>query len=202
MATVSDVRPLVRVATYVDVQTGIDYYQEVVGKTFIPLSHPPSNPDQPNSKNHLEFLKDHSKFISYQEIKIQENQDEVPEGTTPRTLKFTACGNLCRQVKPGDRVVMSGICLTHPYTGHRITNSGLLSAAYVETMDVQVQKISYTDHGISDADLKMLQVLQSLFLYGKICFRSFLLKEVFMVAWLKALLPKFMDISMSRKLFC
>ena len=162
VAQVSDVRPLIRVATYVDVQTGIDYYQEVLGKSFIPLHRGPQKTDQMNLANRLEFLKDHSKFISYQEIRLQENHDEVPEGTTPRSLRFTLCGNLTRRVKPGDLVEISGICIAQPYSGAANACPGLLTSAFVETMDVRIEKLSYTAAGISDADLRMIQVQQAL----------------------------------------
>lgn len=199
----SDVRPLVRVATYVDVQTGTDYYQEVLGKSFIPLTQVPQRPDQPNLANKLEFLKDHSKFVSYQEIKIQENQDEVPEGTTPRSLKFTLCGNLTRTVKPGDHIVISGICIAQPYAGSSNARPGLLTSAFVETMDIQVEKVSYASAGISNAELQMIQVLSLLHTVCLMFFcRSWHHKGTFMADWPAVSHLRFTDTSMSKRPCC
>lgn len=58
-----------------------------------------------------------SKFVKYQECKIQESPDEVPQGSTPRTLMAHLRGSLTRSLKAGDSVTLSGIFLPEPYTG-------------------------------------------------------------------------------------
>ncbi len=58
-----------------------------------------------------------SKFVKYQECKIQESPDEVPQGSTPRTLMVHLRGSLTRSLKAGDSVTLSGIFLPEPYTG-------------------------------------------------------------------------------------
>ena len=200
VAQVSDVRPLVRVATYVDVQTGTDYYQEVLGKSFVPLSTAPQRPDQPTLSTPLEFLKDQSKFVSYQEVKIQENQDEVPEGTTPRSLRFTVTGELTRTVKPGNHVVISGICIAQPYAAASNARPGLLTSAFVETMDIQVEKLSYASAAVSEAELLMIQVTPLHWRFSQISHffprRSYHLRGTSTAVWLKALPQKSMVMQM------
>lgn len=73
----TDIRPRIKVATYVDVVNGIDYYQEVLGRNYTPLLIPPKIEGKKGNYGKLEFLQAHSKYISFQEIKVQERADEV-----------------------------------------------------------------------------------------------------------------------------
>lgn len=74
-----------------------------------------------------------SKFVKYQECKIQESPDEVPQGSTPRTLMVHLRGSLTRSLKAGDSVTLSGIFLPEPYTGQRaMLRASLLTATYME----------------------------------------------------------------------
>lgn len=72
-----------------------------------------------------------SKFVKYQECKIQESPDEVPQGSTPRTLMVHLRGSLTRSLKAGDNVTLSGIFLPEPYTGQVRVERLLLGAAAV-----------------------------------------------------------------------
>lgn len=65
----------------------------------------------------LTFLAGHSKFISYQELKIQETPDQLKEGKIPRTFSVYARGNLVKQASPGDIIVIQGILMTHRRPG-------------------------------------------------------------------------------------
>ena len=61
-----------------------------------------------------------SRFVRYQECKIQESPDEVPQGSTPRTLMVQLRGALTRSVKAGDSVSVAGIFLPEPYSGPQV----------------------------------------------------------------------------------
>jgi len=75
----SDVKPLVEVATYTCDQCGFEIYQEVGLKTsFTPISTCPSNYCRENSLTGKLFMQTRgSKFIKYQELKLQELPDQV-----------------------------------------------------------------------------------------------------------------------------
>lgn len=44
---------------------------------------------------------------------------QVPEGATPRTMSVHLRGEVCRSMKPGDEVILSGIFLPEPYSGFK-----------------------------------------------------------------------------------
>ena len=60
-----------------------------------------------------------SKFVSYQEIKLQEPSDQVPIGHVPRTIKIQAKGEITRKCSPGDMVTVTGIFMPAPFYGFR-----------------------------------------------------------------------------------
>ena len=90
---VSDVKPLVEVATHICYQCGFEIYQEVgLKENFTPISCCPSEHCQRNNLTGKLFMQTRgSKFVSYQEVKLQEKPDEVrgqhsaqPDGHMPR----------------------------------------------------------------------------------------------------------------------
>jgi hypothetical protein len=58
-----------------------------------------------------------SKFVKFQEARLQESADEVPEGATPRTLSLHLRGEVTRSLKAGDSVVLAGVFLPEPFSG-------------------------------------------------------------------------------------
>ena len=54
----------------------------------------------------LTFLPGHSKFISYQEIKIQETPDQLKQGKIHKNFSVLLKGNLVKQATPGDLIVV------------------------------------------------------------------------------------------------
>jgi len=73
-----------------------------------------------------------SKFIKFQELKIQEHSDQVPVGHVPRALTVYCRGETTRLTQPGDHVSVTGIFLPMTKSGYRAIVSGLLSEAYLE----------------------------------------------------------------------
>ena len=81
----SDVKPAMQVAVYACEACGNEVYQTVHGREFTPLSQCPSQKCQKNQvKGNLNLQIKQSKFMAYQEIKIQEPSDQVPIGHVPR----------------------------------------------------------------------------------------------------------------------
>jgi len=60
-----------------------------------------------------------SKFISYQEIVLQECSDQVPVGNVPKTILVIAKGSATRQCKPGDIIKIVGIFKPFPLKSNK-----------------------------------------------------------------------------------
>ena len=73
-----------------------------------------------------------SKFVKFQEIKIQEHSEQVPVGNIPRSLTLYAKGENTRLCRPGDHIACTGVFLPLLKTGFRAMSQGLLSDTYVE----------------------------------------------------------------------
>ena len=73
-----------------------------------------------------------SKFMKFQDLKIQEHSDQVPVGHIPRTMTVIAQGELTRQAVPGDHVGITGVFLPMLKTGFRQMTQGLLSETFLE----------------------------------------------------------------------
>lgn len=81
----SDVKPCIQVADYACDACGFEVYQVIQQKQFTPLIECPSQKCVKNQvKGQLVLQVKASKFISYQDIKIQEPSDQVPIGHVPR----------------------------------------------------------------------------------------------------------------------
>ena len=148
---VSDVKPAVQVNAYTCDRCGYEIFQPVTAKQFTPMVECPSDEcKQNNSKGQLFLSTRASKFLPFQEIKIQEMADQVPVGHIPRMLTVHAHGTLTRQVNPGDVIDVAGIFLPTPYTGFKAIRAGLLTDTYLEAMHVNQHKKAYDDL-LSDA---------------------------------------------------
>lgn len=76
MTTVTDVRPLVSVVTYTDEETGSEIYQEVLGRTFMPLDKAPEGAANASKLPPVMQTRG-SRFVKFQEARIQELATEV-----------------------------------------------------------------------------------------------------------------------------
>ncbi|CCF57789.1 hypothetical protein KAFR_0D01430 [Kazachstania africana CBS 2517] len=55
-----------------------------------------------------------SKFLDWQKIRIQENANEIPNGSMPRTLDVILRGDCVERAKPGDRCKFTGTDIVVP----------------------------------------------------------------------------------------
>ncbi|RXH84404.1 hypothetical protein DVH24_027303 [Malus domestica] len=86
-----------------------------------------------------------SKFLKFQEAKLQELAEDVPKGHIPRTMTVHFRGELARKVAPGDVVKLSWIFLPIPYTGFRAMRAGLVADTYLEAMSITHTKKKYEE---------------------------------------------------------
>ncbi|KAK4192780.1 DNA replication licensing factor mcm7 [Podospora australis] len=143
---VSDVKPVVQVSAYTCDRCGCEIFQPVTDKQFGPLTACPSQDCKDNqAKGQLYPSSRASKFLPFQEVKIQELAEQVPIGQIPRSLTVLCYGSLVRQVNPGDVVDIAGIFLPTPYTGFQAMRAGLLTDTYLEAHDVLQHKKAYED---------------------------------------------------------
>ncbi|KNA09028.1 hypothetical protein SOVF_157400 [Spinacia oleracea] len=143
----SDVKPLMQVAVYTCEDCGFEIYQEVTARIFMPLFECPSKRCKTNnSKGNLILQLRASKFLKFQEAKIQELAEHVPKGHIPRSMTIHLKGELTRKIAPGDVVELSGIFLPIPYTGFRAMRAGLVADTYLEAMSVTHFKRKYEEY--------------------------------------------------------
>lgn len=127
----SDVKPCIMVAVSACDICGWEVYAVVNAKEFNPIVECPSDKCRKNNiKGQLQIQVKSSKFVSFQEIKIQEPSDQVPIGHVPRTLKVLARDQLTRKCAPGDIVTLTGVYLPQPYYG--FNKGGLFQDTYLE----------------------------------------------------------------------
>jgi DNA replication licensing factor MCM6 len=44
------------------------------------------------------------RFVDWQRVRVQENADEIPPGSLPRSLDIVVRNELCERAKAGDKV--------------------------------------------------------------------------------------------------
>ncbi|KAM1257442.1 hypothetical protein TB2_030986 [Malus domestica] len=166
----SDVKPLMQVAVYTCEECGFEIYQEVTARVFMPLFECPSRRCITNrTKGNLILQLRASKFLKFQEAKIQELSEDVPKGHIPRTMTVHFRGELTRKVAPGDVVKLSGIFLPIPYTGFRAMRAGLVADTYLEAMSITHTKKKYEDYElIGDEEEQVARLAEDGNIYEKL----------------------------------
>lgn len=143
---VSDVKPIVQVSAYTCDRCGCEIFQPIADKQYGPLTMCPSSDCKKNqAKGQLHPSSRASKFLPFQEVKVQELAEQVPIGQIPRSLTIHCFGSLVRKVNPGDVVDISGIFLPTPYTGFKAIRAGLLTDTYLEAHHIHQHKKAYSE---------------------------------------------------------
>ncbi|KAG0672906.1 Mcm2-7 hexameric complex component [Pichia californica] len=148
---VSDVKPSIEIQAYTCDACGYESFQEIKSKTFNPKIDCDSEICQRNKKPGRLFPSTRaSKFLPYQDVKIQELASDVPPGSIPRMLTIHVKGPLVRSMVPGDYVDVSGIFLPQPFTGFQALRAGLLTETYLDAQFVKQHKRKYENLGLTD----------------------------------------------------
>ncbi len=143
---VSDVKPIVQVSAYACDRCGCEIFQPVSDKQYAPFTLCPSEDCKTNqAKGQLHPSTRASKFLPFQEVKVQELAEQVPIGQIPRTLTVLCHGSQVRKISPGDVVDIGGIFLPTPYTGFKAMRAGLLTDTYVEAHHISQHKKAYEE---------------------------------------------------------
>ncbi|EJT75478.1 DNA replication licensing factor mcm7 [Gaeumannomyces tritici R3-111a-1] len=143
---VSDVKPITQVSAYTCDRCGCEIFQPIIDKQYSPLTTCPSEDCKANqSQGQLHPSSRASKFLPFQEVKVQEMAEQVPIGQIPRTLTILCYGSLVRKVNPGDVADIAGIFLPTPYTGFKAMRAGLLTDTYLEAHHITQHKKAYDE---------------------------------------------------------
>lgn len=128
----TEVKPMMVVATYTCDTCGNETYQPIASPSFMPLLMCPSTDCTTNRSGGRLYLQSRgSKFVKFQEIKIQEHSDQVPVGNIPRSMTVFCRGETTRLTQPGDHVSIAGVFLPTMKQGYA-TQGGLLSETFLE----------------------------------------------------------------------
>ncbi|KAK6298648.1 hypothetical protein J4Q44_G00317030 [Coregonus suidteri] len=142
----TEVKPMMAVATYTCDQCGAETYQPIQSPTFMPLIMCPSQECVTNKSGGRLYLQSRgSKFVKFQELRIQEHSDQVPVGNIPRSMTIYARGENTRVAQPGDHVAIAGVFLPLLRTGFRQAVQGLLSETYLESHSITLMNKTEDD---------------------------------------------------------
>lgn len=142
---VSEVKPFLLVDAYACDVCGAEVFQEVTSRQYMPLTQCNSRRcTTNNTRGPLYPQVRASKFVPFQEVKIQEMADQVPVGHIPRTMTIHVYGPQTRAMNPGDVVHVGGIFLPMPYSGFKAIRAGLLTDTYLDAQSIHQLKKQYT----------------------------------------------------------
>lgn len=157
----TEVKPMMTVATYTCDTCGNETYQPIGSASFMPLLMCPSQVCTTNRSGGRLYLQTRgSKFVKFQEIKIQEHSDQVPVGNIPRSMTVMCRGEVTRLAQPGDHIAIAGIFLPMLKQGFKQMTQGLMSDTYLEAH--RVVKMNKTEddeldtEGLTDEELKQV----------------------------------------------
>jgi len=141
----TEVRPMMKVAVYTCDLCGVEIYQTINSKSYTPIVECQSNECKMNkNKKQVYAQPKASKFVKFQELKLQELPEHVPVGNVPRSITVYCMGESTRKCSCGDKVVVTGIWLPIPYTGFRAMRAGLTANTYLQAMQVFKERKGYT----------------------------------------------------------
>ncbi|CAK79994.1 unnamed protein product (macronuclear) [Paramecium tetraurelia] len=142
----SEVRPQIIVACFSCDACGYENYQTVHGKTFTPMLDCASDKCRDNKvRGRLIFNHGSSKFISNQEIKIQELKEQLPKGSIPRAFTVMARGDSnIRICSPGDMVTIQGVFLPVEKEGF-FANKASFYSTYIEAFHIKRDKKKFKE---------------------------------------------------------
>ncbi|ADM12263.1 DNA replication licensing factor Mcm7 [Encephalitozoon intestinalis ATCC 50506] len=134
----SQVKPSIRVATYICENCGAETYQQVEGDVFDLLEECGSEKCRiRNVRGTLVLVTRGSKFIKHQTVYIQELTGDIPRGCIPRTLVMECYSSLAEKCRPGDVVVAGGVFMPKPYHGIKKLKAGLLADTYLHATSIE-----------------------------------------------------------------
>ncbi|KAI8352356.1 MCM2/3/5 family-domain-containing protein [Mortierella sp. GBAus27b] len=89
-----------------------------------------------------------SKFIDWQRVRIQENPNEIPTGSMPRTIDVILRGEVVEKAKAGDKARFTGMLIVVPDVS-QLRGAGTSVQTERETQDRNRGRDGFTNQGIT-----------------------------------------------------
>ncbi|HDO42136.1 MAG TPA: minichromosome maintenance protein MCM [Candidatus Bathyarchaeota archaeon] len=117
----------------------------------------------------FEFVQEESKFVDYQELRIQEYPEDIPPGQTPRSLDIRLVGkDIVDTARPGDRVYVVGIvgaeATSYPRAGKARTFTLYIEANFIDATSKESESLLITP----EEEEQILRLAKDPFIHQKI----------------------------------
>ncbi|CAA9986123.1 DNA replication licensing factor MCM7, putative [Plasmodium knowlesi strain H] len=156
----TQLKPRIQVATYECDRCHVFAYKAVDGPFFMPLFDCPGCTNVHGVRGSLKFQAKLSKFVKYQEIKVQELPSQLPEGDIPRSMNCIIHGESTTSVQPGMSVTLTGVLMPVTKSGFQALKGGLIAEKVFHIYYVQNNKENFNEH-IDNYD-KIMEEVQAL----------------------------------------
>lgn len=141
---ITEVKPFALIASYTCDQCGMEIFQKIQSRNYIPETYCPSPLCREiKNSNPLKEITRGFKFTKFQELKLQELPGEVPCGHIPRTMTIYCFGERTRKVQCGDKIIVSGVWLPILEKGWKEMKQGLITQTFLHAMHIEKQKQSF-----------------------------------------------------------
>ena len=145
----TQVRPKLQILTMVCELCAEATFQQVVGERITPLLVCQSQPCRArNAVGRLLPQYRASKFVKYQDLRIQELPQDVPKGAIPRTIRCVCEGECTRIAAPGQTVKIVGCYVPDPTSmgqGYQAFQASTMIKTQYRAIFIQLEKRSYSD---------------------------------------------------------
>ena len=150
---VTEVKPKMTLAVYLCTVCKNEIFKTVHSKEFMPPNICESDSCK-HSKSRGNIVQQFasSKFVSYQEMKIQEMTDQAPIGSVPRSFSVQMTGSVVRICSPGDVVLIDGLFLPKIQEGYNLRDP-LVHETYIEALNITKEKKNTNEIGSLDEEL-------------------------------------------------
>ncbi|KAG5495610.1 hypothetical protein GH5_03275 [Leishmania sp. Ghana 2012 LV757] len=123
-------------------------FQQVIGDRLTPLQVCQSQRCKLNNAvGRLLPQNKASRFVKYQELRVQELPEDVPRGAIPRTIRVVCEGEQTRIAAPGQVVRITGTYCPDPSTGqgHEAFRASTMVKTLYKAIHVELEKRSYQE---------------------------------------------------------
>lgn len=88
-----------------------------------------------------------SKFVKFQELRVQELPQDVPRGAIPRTIRVVCEGEQTRVASPGQVIRITGVYIPDPSTGqgHEAFRASTMVKTIYKAISIEPEKRSYQE---------------------------------------------------------
>jgi len=139
------VRPRIDVLTYCCLECLTETYLPITAESFTPLTQCSACLAKKKKGGKMQMHLRSSKLTTYQELRVQELADEVPTGSTPRSFRVVAVGDLTRRCVPGDRIELTALYIPTVKGGFDSVQKGPMPDMHLEAQNIAVAKVQDTN---------------------------------------------------------